>query len=590
MKGNMINLRKSVLFLFLLIFNINASNLTKELQNKYCQYDYIIIGNGTAGATLARFLSDPVSGKFTNKVLVLEEGPNYSNDPAVLDGSYPNVRNLFTDPKYSLPQLVSGVNPPLGGIRGDTDFSYGRMWGGSSAHLHLFAVRGTADIYDQWAAISGNPIWSFNNLLPLMKFMEKYIPNGTIPDSTRGLNGFLPITQNPEVVTNIFAQAIVKATGTPFVPDYNADNVQVGVSALQEWNEIVNGIPIRTFSSRSFLSNNIVSPEGFGVNGRQLRILSPAQMQKIIFDSNNKAIGVEYILNSQSQKAYATKKVILCAGALSCAILQRSGIGPAQLLKSLSIPVVVDSPNVGQNLENHYGVTGAFLVDPSIEIPPRIMAFVDGKPYLPGPAGVRRIEIIISYPPQLNSKIVSASGLSNIINVTGQKLVTISAYNLRVRSRGSIFVPDNDPLNLARINFNFYSDGDLTDPNSDASVAVAMWKIIRDIANNVGPGVTLAYPPANDYVLPCDPISTAQCPLFRDAQDSSLILHHYVGTCAMGTNISNGVVNSLLEVFGVNGLMVADNSIAPISETGNTAYQAYLIALVAAKILGVNLP
>ena len=555
----------------------SCKTLSSCISQKYgCanQFDYIIVGNGTAGATLAHFLSDPVDGKFKNTVLVLEQGPNYSNDPVILNGTLPVAFTIFRDPKYSVSQLVS-ANLPLLGLRGNTNFSIGRMWGGSSAHLHFFAVRGTADIYDQWASISGNNIWTFNNLLPLMKFMEDYTPNGTVPGPTRGLNGALPITQEAPVDSNAFAQAISNATGIPLVDDYNT--VDLGVSARQAWFDTQQ---IRTFSSRSYLDSTVVSSEGVGVGGRKLTIFSESTVQRILFDANDKTktIGVEFIRNDQSQKVFINKNLILCAGPFSPAILQRSGVGPASLLNSLNIPVVVDSPNVGANLQNHYGVTAAFKINnPAIPVPPIILGFLDNNSDL-----LRTFQIIIGYPLMLDFKIVSTAGL------TQDNLVTISCFNLRTRSRGTIEVPDNDPLNMPRVNYNYYSDGDLTDPNSDASMAVQMFKTIKSIGDDLSAltagGVTLVYPEASHFNPGNEDL------LFADAQASNLASHHYVGTCRMGTNISNGVVNGRLQVFGTKNLMIADNSIAPLPETGNTAYQAYLIALVAAKILGVQLP
>jgi choline dehydrogenase-like flavoprotein len=136
------------------------------------------------------------------------------------------------------------------------------------------------------------------------------------------------------------------------------------------------------------------------------------------------------------------------------------------------------------------------------------------------------------------------------------------------------------------IRFNLYTDGSLTDPASDLSASVAMFKMMNVIAQEAG--LEMLYPPQEHFLS--DELLAADAGGLLAFSGFSMT-NHYTGTCAMGTNISNGVISSRdLHVFGVKDLMVADSSIYPFPETGNTAWQCYLAGLKAAEILGANLP
>jgi choline dehydrogenase-like flavoprotein len=162
--------------------------------------DYVIVGLGTAGAVLARFLSDQIDGEFKNSVVVIEAGSNFTTggDPAdrarVAQGAPSGDTTIASDPKFSSYQLMgTGEAAP-----GSLAYTGGRLWGGGSSHNDMQSVRSTPNVYDDWATLSGNAQWSYSNLLPFMKFMEGYLPNGTTPDlAQRGLTGALSIAQDP---------------------------------------------------------------------------------------------------------------------------------------------------------------------------------------------------------------------------------------------------------------------------------------------------------------------------------------------------------------------------------------------------------
>lgn len=563
----------------------------------YChkgeEYDYIIVGLGTAGAPLARKLSDDCK----HSVLVLEWGQNRNDDPNVLspDASLSNVavQELTYNPKYSINYTI-----PLNLFPGDQDvfiYSNGRMWGGSSAHNGLFAVRGTPPVYDSWAEKSGDSRWTYDNLLPLMKCMEDYHPDGTTANlEQRGINGPVDITQEPPVNNDPFMQATAAGTDTPFVADYNDPSEgNVGVSAHQQW---ITPPPKskRSFSSEAYLPVcKVVTPDGRGLCGRKLIIESGALVNRVIFGDEKhgkhgkhdkhgcakcycpKAVGVEYISNlgkkSECRIAKARKKIILCAGTeQTAAILQRSGIGPKKLLEKLCIDVVVDNPNVGSHLVNHYGPIAIMTGDTPIR--PFTQAFVDGfNPEAPEQGmdndGIRRLQMV---------------GVP-----LGNNAILVGGILLQSHSEGSVRIVSKDPTIYPDIELNEFSDGPVTKKGSDLFLAVDALKLIKNIAQEFGTEVLAPAPelyPAPYGPAPDDSLLEA----YIRNLSSQLITFHNTGTARMAKSMCDGVVDGCLQVFGVKNLMVADCSIEPTIEDGNTGYSAYIIGLEAACILGCD--
>lgn len=521
-------------------------------------FDYIIVGDGTAGAILARKLSNDKS----KSVLVLEWGKNRTNDPVVLSPNVFEFSNTLTyNPKYAInPIAVVDFpgRPPQQFI-----YSDGRMWGGSSAHNGLFAVRGTPHVYNRWAAISGNPIWRYNSLLPIMKNMEDYHPTGTVADlAQRGISGKLAITQSPPVNQDPFAIAVAQATGSPLISDYNNPSLgDIGVSAHQQWITPPGANSHRAFSALAYHPvGTIVNANGQGLNGRQLTIRSNALVSRVIFNAQKVAIGVEYWIDGNPaavQRAFATKKVILCAGSLqTSAILERSGIGNKNILEPLGINTIVDNPNVGEHFQNHYGVRGMIAGTTSAE--PFLQGFIDVRPFMPAD-GIRRMQVVAR---------------------DSSRGVSISGILLNPKSRGSSHIVDKNPTIYPLVDLNMFSDGSFNQQGSDAYLVVSFYKLLKRIARRYGTEVIFPRPEA---------YSTDQR-LFEITQnlDALSITYHIVGTARMGKSIKDSVVGGNLHVLGVDNLMIADASIQPITEDGNTAYSAFIIGLVAARILNAQ--
>jgi choline dehydrogenase len=630
--------------------NQKVSRINKSLPVQTPTYDYIVVGLGTAGATLARFLSD----NFNNSVLVLEAGGNVSTDaivqksPATLTLHDRDVLTL--DPRYAYNTGViddhnfgpnanntnattSISGPATGG--GFEQFSTGRGWGGGSTHNFMGAFRGTPDIYNSWATISADGRWTYSNLLPYMKFMEKFNipaanPAANLDTTQRGTTGALQITQG-NIQTNTavnqyynFMADQMGCTNCNYIStgtDYNLPTQSLGVYVAQTYNTAEATPALRTRSSAvtAFLPATVVDVNGNGVGGRQLTIQSNATVDKVLF-SGTTASGVLYVQNGVTKQANARRTIILCAGVFSPTILERSGIGDPAVLSAAGVSTFIANTNVGKFLRNHYGVQAAF---PTPSYVPASgagngFAFFDGSvqaaatsvtgpngptgTFAPGisgfTAGQRNFEFVgtgagPTQPSGLLQAVVWAANPPITYANYPRGLATITSWNLRPKSTGTVHIVNADPTVMPLIDFALYTDTGASGSGTDMEASAAMLNTINNIA--AVNGLSLIYPSTADLQFPITnadvavPNSSRKAAVIRSMLVNPVAVpNHYTGTCNMGTSIANGVVDGRLNVFGTTSesLKVADNSVAPLPETGNTAYQAYVIGLVAANILG----
>lgn len=540
------------------------------------KWDYIIVGYGTASGPLARYLTDPDNtGCYHNKVLMIEYGENRTMDPKVTDATGAFTNDLTNDPEYAFAYPIKKNVPPI------LNYSNGRMWGGSSSHNGLQAVRGAPDTWDQIALVSGNPIWSYNNVLPYMLFMENYHPNGTIGNlSQRGSNGLLNITQQASTNSSPFNQQYAITMSAPLVSDYNDPTTGVLVTSVNQQFATPPPNYYRS-ASYSFLPPSVLSEDGYGVDGRKLRVISNGLVAKVLF-SGTTAIGIEYVHSDNKEKVFHVygKKIILSAGTEGTpAILQRSGVGPSALLNSLNIPVIIDNPNVGKNLQNHYGAL-AVIENPSGNpaLPLFTQSFVDLSPYLPANPNLRRFQILIT--DALGALFFNSSFPGILpalgVNVFSPTYAGLFSINVSAKSLGSIEIVTKDPSIYPLQTYNLYTDGSVTDIDSDANRVVAFYKLAKDVATAYGTNVVYPYP--TQY--------TDDNTLLDAAKTAAFIAYHNVGTCRMAETAASGVVDGKMNVFGAKNLMICDSSIAPLINTGNTAYPAYIFGIILAKQLG----
>lgn len=559
--------------------------------------DYVIVGLGTAGAPLAKFLTDD---KRTS-VIVLEAGENRGEDPQVKLANFPPPPNLFWDPKFSYMRYAfpNRVNP--GSRNPPYAVSEARLWGGGASHSGLFAVRGTPESYNAWGLI--DPMWSYNALLPFMRALETYTPAGTPLDPTeRGTSGPLFVTQRPPLAAPNFGfyNAAAAAMNAGFLPDANNPKMgEVGVSQLEQYVD-----PTRTFRSdtqTAFLTPDVVTPDGHGVDGRLLEIVSRATATELILDltmSPPTAVGVRYFLGEDRQEVrdvYARKKVILCAGVVAnVKILQVSGIGPASTLAPLGLPVIVDNPNVGRHIQTHNGVAAILPQSTSqpTPIPELVFIFSDnsGANITQPNDGVRRVEWVFTP----NRYVFVTDMVKHALGI--ENTPVISAYGhlvAPVPRLGTIDMISRDPISEPHIRYHFYEDGPDASGKTQLDRAVDAYYSIAN-ASLAYSGQMPLYPLARDYptfypggTQPDDQL-LRQIALDDPSQLTSI--EHQCGSCRMATSAADGVVDANLNVFGVRNLSIADNSVVPEIPSGHTVWCAIIIGMKKAQIEGAVVP
>jgi len=567
----------------------------KKHSCEYEKYDYVIIGAGTAGCALARKLSDKISGKYKNSVLVLEAGENLNADPLVRANNVLVGSAMALDPKYSVVYQPTLSNPFNRG-----PYSDGRLLGGSSAHNGLQSYRGAPKQYNEWAAQTGENAWLYTNLLNnIMKPLEHYTPDGTVANvAQRGLNGPLFITQEPPLDDDPFMQVFATTANAPFVSDLNDPTLGVvGTGANQDWvtptylgphsershsaNAYLTGISAPDAVTPPTVIPAVMDDSGKGLNGRKLEVKFNSWVKRILFDHCNNARYVEYVTSDNKQKCKkvkARKEIILCAGTVNdAAILQRSGVGDETLLNSFDIPVVYANSNVGQNIENHYGAV-AVMSGETIPLPRVGSAFTNlsSNPPLPAPYNYPNIDERLFQLFAMNASFFLPSGIRNVLGIT--EGISIFNINDTPKSRGSTKIISVDPFIQPHIDLNLYSDGPYNVFGTDANKIVAWFKMLKNIEVNSGGAFSVLYPTPAQYA--------SDDSLFQAAIDSdSYFTYHTSGSCRMGSSPANAVCDGKLRVFGVQKLRVADCAAVPVIETGNTSYQAFVIGNQCAEFI-----
>jgi len=578
-------------------------------------YDYIIVGDGTAGSIMARKLSDPITknGKLYHpKVLILEMGSNhiqqlgYPTNPTVLDaavlqpGAYadPNstINQLINNPKYSkLYQCAvnnTTVDPVLSG-RPPFSFSVGKGWGGGSTHFLMIAYRGTSSNWNDYAAITGDSSWSYNSLLPIFKNLETYTPNtgGCFDATQRGSHGPISLVQqaadefvNPSSVTcdpvvKLFAED--PTVGVGYTCDYNSGSEPaVGVASLQLYQTapVKNGYgQYRSWAHNSFLPiGTVINTYGEGLNGRKLKLVSNATANKVIFEGT-KAVGVDYVdtITGNNVQVFGDQ-IILSSGVFqNPAILQRSGLGDATLLNSLNIPVIVNNPNIGSGMEQSGGpfmILGTPFTILAVESSSDLHNTTQnpGDPFYYPNDGIRR------------AKQLMLDGIL-FFGVTGTTL--IGPELLRTNWNGTVKIVSTNPLADPEINLNMFSDDTTGLVNgSGLNQLMANMYNIKTVADaNAFPlvGIPGVSPSAADFATTTD--------LANFIKLASTPQSHQSGTCRFGTSAATAVVDSNFNVFGVQNLKVADLSVYPYTIDGNPMYSAMIAGLKCVTTLGVSL-
>lgn len=552
-------------------------------------FDYIVIGAGTAGGVIAKKLTDD---KHTS-VLVLEAGTNMTNElsnPSIISAINTTRGNRFSF------NVTSELEPTLSRPLISTN---GRAMGGSSEINDMYSVRGSRELYDQWASLVGDQ-WSYDQISSL--FIENETYTGATQDpNERGTQGPIFFRQQiipPNSLINTLVQATNTVLGTPIVEDYNTgirDCTFYKAQFIQK--EVSPGTFARSSTATGYLNDQIVTqgdqfhPDEFGVGHRKLVILAKATVNKVLFKKKKGtliAVGVEFVKDGFSHTRFARKGIILSAGFFSSAILQRSGIGDSNELVKAGIRTLVESPHVGHNLQTQGYVGLGVEIDTSQLLP---IFFADSNtPLLLGafqaenplnPVESRRLELLgAPIPFFLPAPDVLSNGWSfDFTFQTTPSIMSFGIVDLNTRSKGTVLVEHSDPEAYPSLNFNPLQNPD------DLTYIVDQYKKVYNIIveardplkypnNGIG---KVVYPPESIFQLPDnDPNKQQQLENYVKAAYTNFSIG---GQCRMGQTIQEGVVDGFLNVFGTKNLKVADLSIAPILPDGQPSTAAQMIGL-----------
>ena len=522
------------------------------------EYDYIIVGSGSAGSVLANRLS----ARPEIKVLLLEAGGSdnsfYVRMPA-------GIANL-SGPRFNWGYETA----PQAAMKGRRMYwPRGRLIGGSSSVNAMVYMRGQAADYDHWRQL-GNAGWSYDDVLPYFKKAER---NERLHDRFHGADGPLNVAERP--YTNPLSHAFVEAAqqaGLPFNPDFNGA-AQLGCGLFQVTQK--NG---RRWSAASAYLHPVAAREN-------LTIVTKVQATRVLIE-NGRAVGVEYARGRRRHTARASQEVVLAAGAInSPQLLLLSGIGPTEELRARGVSVVHDLPGVGKNLQDHLNVNivqrakrGSALDGKNRGLAP-IGVALEYLFYGTGPgtsnvaeAGAFAVSALGAATPDIQYHFIPAQVVNHARTPMDGDGVTVHACCLRPQSRGEIRLASTDPLQPPVMDPNYLA------ADYDLKVLIAGLRQGRDIL------AAQAFKPwLGEERLP-GPAVQSNAELEDFIRATAETEYHPVGTCKTGSD-PMAVVDEKLRVRGIERLRVIDASIMPAIVSGNTNAPVIMIAEKGAEMM-----
>ena len=350
--------------------------------------------------------------------------------------------------------------------------------------------------------------------------------------------------------------AIEQATGFPEILDYNDPKTPLG--PFTRWQLFQNPNGRRENSSAAFLSSDVMTPSGRGVNGRKLSVFFKSTALRCFFQQTRCGSGVHK--RRKYVQALARKKVIISAGINSAQLLMLSGIGPAKSLKDAGISVIFNNPNVGKRLRNHTLNFAVFTTNPNDNALPinDPNALYTGGAFLPDPSGIYH-----------NRRAVQLAGIGS------ESMLTLALIYLRPKSRGSIKIQNNDPLKIV-----LADEGFLTN-TEDLEAVKNIYKIyVKNIAAKLA-SIDKSY----KLISPSLDVIDNDSELEEFIKQNFEHNHHQQSSLRMAPLKRGGVVDQRGNVHGVQDLIVADDSIIPFTVDGNTSAPAFLIGFTIARQL-----
>lgn len=530
---------------------------------EYGNFDFIVVGAGSAGCVLASRLSE--SGK--HSVLLLEAGGSDKGFWVNVPLGYPA---LFSNPKYNWMY----DSQPEAGLNGRTTYQpRGKVLGGTSSINGMVYNRGSIDDYDEWRD-SGCTGWGWKDVLPYFKKSEHRTAGAS---ECHGVGGPL-IVSDVEEKNELFDSVIAAGVeaGLPHRTDFNSGEqvgigyYQVNINKAKRWS-----------SSRAYLDRAL---------GRSnLKVATHAHTKRVVIE-NKKATAVEFDIHGKPFVARAKKEIILSAGVFgSPQILLLSGVGPEQHLKDKKIPVVHHLPAVGENLQEHFYVQLMFrcakpitandVNNSAVRKLATGMKYVFFKKGLLASNGVCTGGFFKSDPALKNPDYQFNLNPWSVAERTRDGMIphpfsgfTLSPVHVKPDARGSVRLASNNPYDAPEIRFNFLQT------QYDMQSMIAGVRFMRKISQQ---------PALKNLVIEeIQPGLNVQSDQDMEAfiREKGYANLHPVGSCRMGVN-EDAVVDPELKVYGIQSLRIADASIMPRVPAGNTHASSVMIGEKAADMI-----
>lgn len=528
--------------------------------------DYIIVGAGSAGCVMAAELS----ANPENQVLVIESGP--SDKDFLIEMPRGIGKILSPDNKY-----VWSYDIEKGGNRGVENWLKGKTLGGSSSVNGMVYVRGFASDYDRWAHEYGCEGWSWADMKPHFIAHEDHAFGA---NNERGVGGPLRITGHPVDEAGAEPKALCEAFLTAAeqigVPRFDDPNMASDGGAGYQPRNISGGR--RQSAAKAFLRP--------AMSRSNLTVMHSTHVSRLIFEGK-RISGVEIQTASGSRVIHCRKEVVLSAGAIeSPKLLQLSGIGDAERLQALGVPVVHDLPAVGQNLREHFYIQMKYRVTKGslnsefqgFKLLWNVLRYVLLRSGPMGNAAQEMMAYIKSREGLARPDCQVGAGLYTLKRgdhgpeLESEPGFTIGGYHMHPQSQGEMYITSTDAKQAPYIRANY-----LEHPE-DQAASIGMVKTIRKLVEQSA----LA------------PFITSELYPGIEIQDDAAILeafhaqggtaYHVSGTCRMGSD-ENSVVDPQARVRGIEGVRVVDTSIFPELPSGNTNAPAMAAGRNVAKMM-----